>query len=61
MYNNPPDEMLLCTDVDGFLLLSTALSLARRFFAHYSLSHDCNFFKAGTFVGLDIVRDRDAT
>jgi hypothetical protein len=27
---------------------------------HYSLSHDCKFFIAGTFVGIDIVRDRDA-
>jgi hypothetical protein len=27
---------------------------------HYSLSHDGKFFTAGTFVGLEIIRDRDA-
>ena len=60
MYHNPPDEMFLCTHVDDFLLAATSLSLAKRFHAHYSLHHDCKFFIAGTFVGMDIIRDRDA-
>ena len=60
MYHHPPDEMLLCTHVDDFLLASSSLALAKRFRAHYSLHHDCKFFIAGTFVGIDIVRDRDA-
>ena len=36
------------------------MSLARRFHTHYSLHHDCKFFITGTFVGIDIIRDRDA-
>jgi hypothetical protein len=58
MYNHPPDEMLLCTHVDDFLLSATTLSLARRFYSHYSLSHDCKFVIARNFVGVDILRDR---
>jgi hypothetical protein len=54
MYNHPPDEMLLCTHVNDFLLSATSLSLARRFYAHYSLCHDGKFFTAGTFVGLEM-------
>ena len=60
MYHHPPDEMLLCTHVDDFLLSATSFTLAKRLYAHYSLHHDCKFFIAGTFVGIDIVRDRDA-
>jgi hypothetical protein len=60
MYYHPPDEMLLCTHVDDFLLSATTGPLARRFYAHYSLSHDCKFFVAGTYVGIDVLRDRDA-
>jgi hypothetical protein len=60
IYYHPPDEMLLCTHVDDFLLSATTSSLARRFYAHYSLSHDCKFFVARTYVGIDILRDRDA-
>ncbi len=60
MYNHPPDEMLLCTHVDDILLSATTVSLARRFYAHCSLSHDCRFLIAGTFVGIDILRDRYA-
>ena len=60
MYHHPPDDMLLCTHVDDFLLAASSLSLARRFHTHYSLHHDCKFFIAGTFVGIDIIRDRDA-
>ncbi len=44
MYNHPPDEMLLCPHVNVFLLSATSLSLARRFYAHYSLARDCKFF-----------------
>jgi hypothetical protein len=60
MYNHFPDEMLLCTHVNDFLLSANNVSLARRFYAHYSLSHACKFVIAGTFVGLDILRDREA-
>ena len=60
MYHHTPDDMLLCTHVDDFLLAASSLCLARRFHAHYSLHHDCKFFIAGTFVGIDIIRDRDA-
>jgi hypothetical protein len=61
MYNNPPDEMPLCTHVDDFILSSTSLSLARQFYAHYSLSHDDKFFNAGAFflvlilLGIEII------
>jgi hypothetical protein len=61
MYNHPPDAMLLGTHVHDFLLSDTALSLARLLYAHLSLSHDCKVFTAGTFVGLDIIWDRDAS
>ena len=60
MYYHPPDEMYLCTHVDDFLLSATTTPLARRFYAHYALSFDCKFFLASTFVGLEILRDRDA-
>ena len=60
MYHPPPDDMLLCTHVDDFLLAASSLCLSRRFHTHYSLHHDCEFFSAGTFVGIDIIRDRDA-
>jgi hypothetical protein len=60
MYHHPPDDMLLCTHVDDFLLAATSVSLALRFYTHYSLHHDCKFFIAVTFVGIDIIRDRYA-
>jgi len=60
MYYHPPDEMYLCTHVDDFLLSATTTPLAQRFHAHYALSYACKFFLARTFVGLDILRDRDA-
>ncbi len=61
MYYHPPDEMLLCTHVDDCLLSATDGPLARRFYAHYFLSHNCKFFVAGTFVGIDILQDSDAS
>ena len=52
--------MYLCTHVDDFLLSATTTPLARWFYAHYALSYDCKFSLASTFVGLEILRDRDA-
>ena len=61
MYHHPPDDLLLCTHVDDFLLTATSASLALHFHTHYSLHHDCTFFIAGTSVSIDSIWDCDAS
>jgi hypothetical protein len=61
MYSKPSDEMLLCPHVDEFLLSTTTLALTLCSYDHYSRHCACKFFVAGTFDGLDIVRDCDAS
>ena len=55
-----PDAMLLCTHVDDLLPSASTTPLAWLFYSHYALSHDCKFFLARTFVGIDILLDRAA-
>ncbi len=42
--------MLLCTHIYDFLISTATVSLARRFYAHYSLSHDSDMIAKFLFA-----------
>ena len=60
MYHHHPNNMLLWTHDDAFLLTASSVWIALRFNTHYSLHHDCKFFRAqaGTVVGIDQLHEQ---
>ena len=57
MYCEPPDKMLLYSDVDDFLLAASSEGIAHHFEKYCSKHHKCHFGLAEEFVGIHIVLD----